>query len=97
MKSLAAKIRLCRAGAKKSPHYRMVISDVRAPRDGRFIDQIGYYDPTKNPVILNIDEEKALKWLAAGAQPSDTAKSLLSQSGIMKKFHESKNESKNKV
>ena len=87
---MAAKIRLCRMGAKKSPHYRMVIADVKAPRDGRFIDQIGFYDPTKNPVILNIDEEKALKWLATGAQPSNTARSLLSQSGIMKKFHESK-------
>ena len=87
---MAAKIRLCRMGAKKNPHYRLVIADVRAPRDGRFIDQIGYYDPTKNPVILNIDEEKALKWLATGAQPSNTARSLLSQSGIMKKFHESK-------
>ena len=87
---MAAKIRLCRTGAKKNPHYRLVIADVKAPRDGRFIDQIGYYDPTKNPVILNIDEEKALQWLGTGAQPSNTAKSLLSQSGIMKKFHESK-------
>ena len=87
---MAAKIRLCRTGAKKNPHYRMVIAEAKAPRDGRFIDQIGYYDPTKNPAILHIDEEKALKWLATGAQPSNTAKSLLSQSGIMKKFHESK-------
>lgn len=88
---MAAKIRLCRTGAKKNPHYRLVIADVKAPRDGRFIDQIGYYDPTKDPIILNIDEEKALKWLSTGAQPSNTARSLLSQSGIMKKFHESKN------
>ena len=69
----------------------MVIADARAPRDGKFIEQIGYYDPAKSPVILNIDEEKALKWLSTGAQPSNTAKSLLSQSGILTKFHESKN------
>ncbi|AET70094.1 ribosomal protein S16 [Desulfosporosinus orientis DSM 765] len=88
---MAAKIRLCRMGAKKSPFYRMVVADSRAPRDGRFIEQIGYYDPTKSPVVLNIDEEKAMKWLSTGAQPSSTAKSLLSQAGIMTKFHESKN------
>jgi len=88
---MAAKIRLCRIGAKKNPIYRMVIADARAPRDGKFIEQIGYYDPAKSPVILTIDEEKALKWLSTGAQPSSTAKSLLSQAGILAKFHESKN------
>jgi small subunit ribosomal protein S16 len=87
---MATKIRLCRMGAKKNPFYRMVIADARAPRDGKFIEQIGYYDPTKNPIVLNIDEEKALKWLSTGAQPSDTAKSLLRQAGILTKFHESK-------
>ncbi|SPF54955.1 30S ribosomal subunit protein S16 [Candidatus Desulfosporosinus infrequens] len=88
---MATKIRLCRIGAKKNPFYRMVIADAKAPRDGKFIEQIGYYDPTKSPIVLNIDEEKALKWLSTGAQPSNTAKSLLSQSGILTKFHESKN------
>jgi small subunit ribosomal protein S16 len=78
-------------GAKKNPFYRMVIAEAEAPRDGRFIEQIGFYDPTKNPAVLNIDEEKAIKWLSTGAQPSNTAKSLLSQAGILKKFHESKN------
>ena len=87
---MAAKIRLCRTGGKKDPHYRMVVADAKAPRDGRFIEQIGYYDPNKKPVIISIDEEKALKWLGNGAQPSITARSLLSQSGIMKKYHESK-------
>ncbi|HBP66307.1 MAG TPA: 30S ribosomal protein S16 [Desulfosporosinus sp.] len=88
---MATKIRLCRIGAKKNPIYRMVIADARAPRDGKFIEQIGYYDPATNPVVLKIDEEKALKWLSTGAQPSSTAKSLLSQAGIIAKFHESKN------
>ena len=88
---MATKIRLCRMGAKKNPFYRMVIAEAEAPRDGRFIEQIGFYDPTKNPAVLNIDEEKAIKWLSTGAQPSNTAKSLLSQAGILKKFHESKN------
>jgi len=88
---MATKIRLCRIGAKKNPIYRMVIADARAPRDGKFIEQIGYYDPAKSPVILTIDEEKALRWLSTGAQPSSTAKSLLSQAGILAKFHESKN------
>jgi small subunit ribosomal protein S16 len=88
---MAAKIRLCRMGAKKNPFYRLVIADAKAPRDGRFIEQIGIYDPTKSPAVLNIDEEKAIKWLSTGAQPSNTAKSLLSQAGILTKFHESKN------
>ena len=88
---MAAKIRLCRMGAKKNPFYRLVIADAKAPRDGRFIEQIGIYDPTKSPAVLNIDEEKAIKWLSTGAQPSNTVKSLLSQAGILAKFHESKN------
>ncbi|MGI6119717.1 MAG: 30S ribosomal protein S16 [Desulfosporosinus sp.] len=88
---MATKIRLCRIGAKKNPCYRMVIADTKAPPDGRFIEQIGYYDPTKNPAVLNIDEEKAIKWLSTGAQPSNTAKSLLSHAGVLRKFHESKN------
>ncbi|HWQ40960.1 MAG TPA: 30S ribosomal protein S16 [Desulfosporosinus sp.] len=88
---MATKIRLCRMGAKKNPFYRMIIADAKAPRDGKYIEQIGYYDPTKSPEVLNIDEEKALKWLSTGAQPSNTARSLLSKAGILTKFHESKN------
>ena len=83
---MATKIRLRRMGAKKNPFYRVVVADSNAPRDGRFIEEIGYYDPTKQPEILKIDEEKALKWLATGAQPSDTAKSLLRKAGILSKF-----------
>lgn len=87
---MATKIRLRRLGAKKNPFYRLVVADSNAPRDGRFIEEIGYYDPTKNPVVIKIDEEKVLQWLATGAQPSDTAKSLLRKAGIMAKFHETK-------
>lgn len=84
------KLRLKRMGAKKAPSYRIVAADSRAPRDGRFIEIIGFYNPRTNPAEIKIDEEKALKWLADGAQPSDTVRSLLSKQGIMKKFHESK-------
>lgn len=84
---MATKIRLRRMGAKKNPFYRVIVADSNSPRDGRFIEEIGYYDPTKQPEVLNIDEEKALKWLATGAQPSDTAKSLLRKAGILNKFH----------
>lgn len=87
---MATKIRLRRMGAKKNPFYRLVVADSNAPRDGRFIEEIGYYDPTKNPAVMKINEEKVLQWLATGAQPSDTAKSLLRKAGIMAKFHESK-------
>lgn len=87
---MAAKIRLKRMGAKKNPFYRLVVADTNSPRDGRFIEEIGFYDPTKQPEILKIDEEKAMKWLATGAQPSDTAKSLLRKAGILAKIHESK-------
>lgn len=87
---MATKIRLKRMGAKKNPYYRMVVADSRSPRDGRFIEEIGSYDPTTNPATIKIDEEKALKWLACGAQPSDTAKSLLKNQGIMAKFADSR-------
>lgn len=87
---MATKIRLKRMGAKKNPFYRMVVADSRSPRDGRFIEEIGYYNPTTNPEIVKIDEEKALKWLKTGAKPSDTAKSLLQKQGIMGKFAESR-------
>ncbi|MBE6115791.1 MAG: 30S ribosomal protein S16 [Erysipelotrichaceae bacterium] len=85
------KLRLKRMGAKKQPSYRIVAADSRAPRDGRFIEIIGFYNPRSNPVEIKIDEEKALKWLSNGAQPSDTVRSILSREGIMKKFHEQKN------
>ena len=87
---MATKIRLKRMGAKKRPFYRMVIADSRSPRDGRFIEEIGYYDPATEPATIKIDEEKALKWLTDGAKPSDTAKSLLKQQGIMAKFAETR-------
>lgn len=84
------KLRLKRLGAKKAPFYRIVAADARARRDGRDIDTIGYYDPTKNPVVVKVDEEKALYWLNEGAKASDTVRSILSDNGIMKKFAESK-------
>ena len=87
---MATKIRLKRMGAKKYPFYRVVVADARSPRDGRFIEEIGYYDPMTNPATIKIDEEKALKWLSNGAKPSDTAKSLLKKQGIMAKFAESR-------
>lgn len=71
------KIRLRRMGAKKAPFYRVVVADSRYPRDGRFTEEIGYYDPTKEPSVVSIDKEKADKWLANGAQPTDTVKKLL--------------------
>ena len=71
------KIRLRRMGAKKAPFYRVVVADSRYPRDGRFIQEIGYYDHTKEPSVVSIDKEKADKWLANGAQPTDTVKKLL--------------------
>lgn len=87
---MAVKIRLKRMGAKKVPFYRLVVADSRSPRDGRFIEEIGYYNPVSQPAQVKIDEEKALKWLKNGAQPSDTVRSLLSRAGIMKRYHEEK-------
>ena len=80
---MAVKIRLRRMGAKKAPFYRIVVADSRYPRDGRFIEEIGYYDPTKEPSVINVDEEKAKKWIANGAQPTETVKSLLKKSNIV--------------
>lgn len=87
---MATKIRLRRMGAKKSPFYRVVVADSRAPRDGRFIEELGYYDPATTPATVKIDGEKALKWLMTGAKPTDTAESLLKKAGIMQKFDEAK-------
>ncbi|MBE6885744.1 MAG: 30S ribosomal protein S16 [Oscillospiraceae bacterium] len=78
---MAVKIRLRRMGAKKAPFYRIVVADSRYPRDGRFIEEIGYYDPTKNPSVIKVDSEKAAKWIANGAQPTDTVKKLLKEAG----------------
>ncbi|MFD0671773.1 30S ribosomal protein S16 [Cohnella sp. GCM10027633] len=87
---MAVRIRLKRMGAHKAPVYRVVVSDSRSPRDGRFIEEIGLYNPVAAPAQVQIDEEKALKWLQNGAQASDTVRNLLSKAGVMKKFHESK-------
>ena len=84
------KIRLTRLGAKKAPFYRVVVADSRAPREGRPVDTVGTYDATKNPAIVNIDEEKALAWLGKGAQPTDTVRSLFKKHGVMQKFAEAK-------
>ena len=80
---MAVKIRLRRMGAKKAPFYRVVVADSRFPRDGRFIEEIGYYDPTKNPAEVKIDGEKAKKWIGNGAQPTDTVKALLKKNGVL--------------
>ena len=80
---MAVKIRLRRMGAKKAPFYRVVVADSRYPRDGRFIEEIGYYDPTKEPNVVKIDAEKAQQWIKNGAQPTDTVKSILKKSGVI--------------
>lgn len=77
------KIRLKRMGANKKPFYRVVVADSRAPRDGKFIEEIGYYNPMTDPADIKIDEEKAQKWLETGAQPTDTVKKLFQKSGIL--------------
>lgn len=79
---MSVKIRLKRLGAKKAPFYRVVVADSRYPRDGRFIEELGYYNPLTNPVEIKIDSEKAKKWIANGAQPTETVKSLLKKAGI---------------
>ena len=76
------KIRLKRLGAKKSPFYRIVVSDARTPRDGKTIAELGIYDPTKNPSVLNVNTEEAGKWIANGAQPTDTVRVLLKKAGV---------------
>ena len=81
---MAVKIRLKRLGSKKNPFYRVVVADERSPRDGRFIEEIGYYNPLTDPVDIKIDAEKATKWLNNGAQPTETVRSLLKKSDILK-------------
>ncbi|MHB1392000.1 MAG: 30S ribosomal protein S16 [Clostridia bacterium] len=80
---MSVKIRLRRMGAKKAPFYRLVVADSRSPRDGKFIEEIGYYNPITEPAEIKIDGEKAKKWLDNGAQPSDTVRKLLKKSGII--------------
>ena len=81
---MAVKIRLKRMGAHKKPFYRIVVADVRAPRDGKFIEEVGYYNPMTEPKEIKINEELAQKWLSNGAQPTDTVKTLFKKSGIIK-------------
>ena len=90
------KLRLTRMGSHKRPFYRIVAATSTAPRDGRFIEIVGTYNPLAEPAIVTIDEEKVMKWLLNGAQPTDTVRSLLSKEGIMTKLHEVKLASKNK-
>jgi small subunit ribosomal protein S16 len=80
------KIRLRRGGSKKKPTYRVVIADARAPRDGRFVEIIGYYDPRTVPATFNIQEDRALYWLSVGAQPTDTVHRLLQKAGTLERF-----------
>ena len=87
---MAVKLRLKRMGSKQKPFYRIVAADSRFPRDGRFIETVGTYDPIKKDADVTIDEEKALKWLSNGAQPTDTVRSILASKGIMAKFAASK-------
>ena len=84
------KIRLQREGKKKVPFYHIVVADSRFPRDGRFIEEVGYYNPIENPAVVKVDKEIALKWLNNGAMPTDTVRDILSKEGILKEFHEAK-------
>jgi len=77
------KIRLRRMGAKKAPFYRIVVADSRYPRDGRCIEELGYYDPTKEPSVVKVDADKAKEWIGKGAQPTDTVKVLLKKEGVL--------------
>ena len=79
---MAVKIRLKRMGSKKNPFYRIVVADVKAPRDSRFIDEVGYYNPLIEPVELKVDAEKVTKWMKTGAQPTDTVRALIKKAGI---------------
>ncbi|WP_022792744.1 30S ribosomal protein S16 [Marinococcus halotolerans] len=88
---MATRIRLKRMGSNKRPFYRLVVADSRAPRDGRFIEEIGTYNPLTNPAEFHVNEEKALKWMLDGAKPSDTVRNLFSQEGLMTRLHNEKN------
>ena len=94
---MAVKIRLKRMGAKKAPYYRIIVADSRSPRDGRFIENLGTYNPLTNPAEIKVKEEETLDWLSKGAQPTDTVKNILSKVGIMEKYHNSKQSNKKKA
>ena len=87
LKNMATRIRLARHGRKKQAFYHIIVADSRAPRDGRFIEKLGTYNPNTNPATINIDFDRAVDWLLKGAQPSDTARTILSYKGIMMKKH----------
>ncbi len=87
---MAVKIRLKRMGSNKKPFYRIVVADSRSPRDGKFIEEIGFYNPVSQPKQVKINDEKAVKWLSNGAQPTDTVKTLFVKNGVMEKFEASK-------
>ena len=87
---MAVKMRLKRMGAKKAPFYRVVVADSRSPRDGKFIELVGTYNPLVTPAEINLNEDLALEWLHKGAIPTDTVKNILSKAGIMEKYHNSK-------
>ncbi|GAA0228809.1 30S ribosomal protein S16 [Metaclostridioides mangenotii] len=87
---MAVKIRLKRMGANKKPFYRIVVADSRSPRDGKFIEEIGYYNPVSEPKQVKINDEKAVAWLKNGAQPTEAVKNLLAKNGVMEKFEASK-------
>ena len=87
---MSVMIRMRCMGAKRKPFYRIVVADSRAPRDGRFIEEVGYYNPVSQPKELKLDEDKIFEWLKKGAQPSDTVRSLLSGAGLMAKLHDEK-------
>lgn len=93
---MSVKIRLRRMGSKKKPFYRIVVADSRSPRDGRFIEILGNYDPKLSKDKITLNEESALSWLHNGAQPSDTVRNLFSREGLMKQYHEEKLANKKK-
>jgi small subunit ribosomal protein S16 len=91
---MAVKLRLKRMGAKQRPFYRLVAADSRSPRDGKFIETVGTYDPIKQPAVISLDEEKILKWLGLGAVPTETVRTILKKNGVLKKFDATKNPKK---
>lgn len=93
---MAVKLRLKRMGSKQKPFYRIVAADSRSPRDGRFIEKVGTYNPVRQPAEVTVDKERALYWLNNGAIPTDTVRSILSKEGIMKEFSESKTKKEGK-
>lgn len=87
---MSVKIRMRRMGSKRKPFYRIVVADSRMPRDGRFIEEVGYYNPLTNSDEVKLEEDKIFEWLEKGAKPSDTVRSLLSKAGLMTRYHDAK-------